>query len=66
MDVLKKLKSNPATSYTPVLVVSSLSGANAKNVILEGADGFCEKASVTAEILENSVSNILKRRVLQP
>jgi CheY-like chemotaxis protein len=66
MDVLKRLKSNPATSYTPVLVVSSLSGANAKNVILEGADGFCEKANVTAEILEKSVSNILKRRVLQP
>lgn len=60
-DVLRALKSSPTTSRTPVLVISSLSG-----VILEGADGFVEKASVTAEILENTVHNILRQRVLQP
>ena len=66
IDVLQQLKGNPSTCDIPVIVVSSLSDNNATKVILEGAVAFCGKETVTAEVLEKAVNDVLRRRVLQP
>lgn len=46
MDVLRRLKGDPATSNIPVVVVSGLSGRNRQKLIEAGADDYLEKSEV--------------------
>ena len=66
IEVLRTLKQTPSTSHIPVLVISSLPGKNGDKLIQEGAQGFCEKGSMTPEKLEHTISGILKNRLLVP
>jgi len=66
VEVLRRLKQTPSTTDIPVLVISSLSEKNGKNIIQEGAAGYFEKGSMTPETLENAISGILKKRLLVP
>jgi CheY-like chemotaxis protein len=45
-DVLKALKSNPATSEIPVIVLTSLSKKNEEKLISEGAAAYFEKGTL--------------------
>jgi CheY-like chemotaxis protein len=66
VEVLRKLKQTPSTSDIPVLAISSLSEKNGQKLVQEGAAGYFEKVSMTPEKLENTVSGILKKRLLVP
>ncbi|HWX92700.1 MAG TPA: response regulator [Terriglobales bacterium] len=43
-DVLKTLRNDPATSAIPVMMLTSLSQKNAKQLEKDGASGFFEKS----------------------
>lgn len=43
-DVLKVLKKDPATALIPVMILTSLSHKNAKQLEKDGASGFLEKS----------------------
>jgi CheY-like chemotaxis protein len=43
-DVLKALKNDPATAAIPVMMLTSLSEKNAKQLQKDGANGFFEKS----------------------
>ena len=66
VDVLRTLKQTPSTSHIPVLVISSLPVKNGDKLIQEGAQGYCEKGSMTPVKLERTISRILKNRLLVP
>jgi CheY-like chemotaxis protein len=66
IEALRKLKQTSSTADIPVLIITSLSEKNSKNLIQEGAAGYFEKGSMTPETLENAVSTILKKRLLVP
>jgi CheY-like chemotaxis protein len=64
-DVLKALKSDPATAPIPVIVLTSLSAKNAKQLEKDGASSFFEKCDSMLVKGPNSlvavVDRILKR-----
>lgn len=66
IEVLRKLKRSATLRDIPVLVVSCLSEANGKKLILEGAVGFCHKTTITADTLRTAVDDALRNRVLVP
>ena len=69
-NVLKHLKSDPATAEIPVVVVSSLSEKNREKLIAEGAEDYIEKNSLMPvrginllpKMLENIICRINRRR----
>jgi len=69
-DVLKHLKSEPATAEIPVVVVSSLSHKNREKLIAAGAEDYIEKNSLMPvrgvnllpKMLENIICRINRRR----
>ncbi len=64
-DVLKALKSDPATASIPVMMLTSLSQKNAKRLEQEGASSFFEKSDSMLgsgpDSLCAAVDRILKR-----
>src|SRR5689334_2725637 len=66
IEVLRTLKQSADLHDIPVLVVSSLSEANGKKLIREGAVGFCQKTRITAEVLQAAVTEALRNRTLVP
>jgi CheY-like chemotaxis protein len=69
-DVLKHLKSEPATAEIPVVVVSSLSEKNREKLIAEGAEDYIAKGEIMPtrginllpKMLENIICRINRRR----
>ena len=69
-DVLKHLKSEPATVEIPVVVVSSLSEKNREKLIAEGAEDYIAKGEIMAgrginllpKMLENIICRINRKR----
>jgi len=64
-EVLKALKSNPATMAIPVIVLSSLSQKNERKLKQEGAIEYLEKASLDLEKypdrLADAVESVLRQ-----
>lgn len=62
-DVLRALKSDPATTHIPVIIVTSLSKRNAEKLEGAGADGFIEKEALleNPQPLLESIERILRR-----
>jgi CheY-like chemotaxis protein len=64
-DVLKHLKSDPATAEIPVVVLSSLSEKNRKKLLEEGAEEYLEKNSLMPSkginLLPNKLENVICR-----
>lgn len=58
LDVLRLIRKDPAIKDIPVIVLSSLSKANAEKLREDGASGFVEKAS-----LENQKAGVLIKAV---
>lgn len=61
LDALKLLKSDPATSCIPVIVLSGLSHSNETKLIAEGALTYLEKSEVGPDRLAEAVSRSLQR-----
>lgn len=69
-EVLQHLKSNPATSDIPVVVVSSLSEKNREKLMQEGAEDYLEKGELMPQhgvnllpkMLENIICRINRKR----
>jgi two-component system, cell cycle response regulator DivK len=69
-DVLQHLKSEPATSEIPVVVLSSLSQMNREKLLEAGAEEYLEKnllmpekgVNLLPEVLEKLISRISRRR----
>lgn len=49
LDVLKALKSDPATSGIPVVVMTSMTQRNEARLLADGASGFLEKGALDLE-----------------
>ena len=64
-DVLKHLKSEPATAEIPVVVLSSLSEKNREKLLEEGAEEYLEKNSLMPtrgiNLLPNKLENVICR-----
>lgn len=56
-EVLRELKSDPATVHIPVLVLSGLSQTNESKLMSEGAAGFFQKSD---RMLEDDSSHLLE------
>ena len=73
IDVLKTLKSDPATAGIPVVIVSSLCEKNREKLIAEGAEDYLEKNSLMPrhgknllpKALEDIVCRIQRKRGVQ-
>ena len=69
-DVLKHLKSEPATAEIPVVVVSSLSEKNREKLMAAGAEDYIAKGEIMRvrgvnllpKMLENIICRINRRR----
>ncbi len=69
-EVLKHLKSDPATAQIPVVVLSSFSEKNRQKLLEEGAEEYLEKNALLPEkginllpkVLENVICRINRRR----
>ena len=69
-DVLKHLKTEPATAKIPVVVVSSLSEKNREKLIAEGAEDYLAKGEIMPgrginllpKMLENIICRINRKR----
>ncbi len=65
-EVLKALKSNPATTAIPVVVLSSRSQRNEEKLLQEGAEAYFEKSALEldkgSERLAETVDRVLSRR----
>lgn len=63
--VLQALKTHPATSHIPVIVLSSLSQANEVRLIKDGAAAYFEKSQMLLEnnsdLLVKTIAKILGR-----
>jgi CheY-like chemotaxis protein len=64
-DVLKALKTNPATSRIPVIVLTSLSQRNEERLLQEGAAAYFEKSTLeldkSSDRLAAAVETVLVR-----
>jgi CheY-like chemotaxis protein len=64
-EVLRSLKTKPATAGIPVIVLTGLSQKNAERLQADGADGFLEKSALGldqgAEALLVAVRDIVQR-----
>jgi response regulator RpfG family c-di-GMP phosphodiesterase len=64
-EVLKHLKSDPATAEIPVVVVSSLSEKNREKLMGEGAEEYLEKNSLMPSrginLLPNKLETVICR-----
>jgi CheY-like chemotaxis protein len=64
-EVLKHLKSEPATAQIPVVVVSSLSEKNRQKLLDEGAEEYLEKSALMPgkgiNMLPNELENVICR-----
>ncbi len=64
-EVLRALKSNPATTVIPVIVLTSLSQRNEEKLLAEGAVAYLEKSSLeldkSSDRLTTAVEAVLKR-----
>jgi CheY-like chemotaxis protein len=64
-EVLKHLKSDPATVEIPVVVLSSLSEKNRKKLLEEGAEEYLEKNALMPgkgiNLLPNKLENVICR-----
>jgi DNA-binding response OmpR family regulator len=64
-EVLQRLRMNPLSRSTPVIVLTSLSGSNRQKLLTEGASLYFEKTLVGAEngsrLLLDAIENLLKR-----
>ena len=64
-EVLKHLKSDPATAEIPVVVLSSLSEKNRKKLLEEGAEEYLEKNALMPgkgiNLLPNKLENVICR-----
>lgn len=71
-DVLKALKSNPATTGIPVIVLSSLSQRNEEKLLSEGAAAYFEKSALELDKSSDRLADIIQttlgraRRLSQP
>jgi len=69
-EVLKRLKSEPATAHIPVVVLSGLSEKNRERLMEEGAEEYLEKnalmpgpgINLLPKTLENVICRINRRR----
>lgn len=65
-DVLRVLKNDPATAAIPVMMLTSLSQKNAKQLVKDGASGFFEKSDSMlgkgADSLFAAVDRMLKKQ----
>ncbi len=64
-DVLKALKSSPATEGIPVIVLTSLSQKNEEKLLHEGAAAYFEKSALeldkSSDLLADAVDTVLRR-----
>jgi diguanylate cyclase len=64
-EVLKHLKSEPATAEIPVVVLSSLSEKNRQHLLDEGAEEYLEKNTLMpvrgVNLLPNKLENVICR-----
>jgi CheY-like chemotaxis protein len=60
LEVLARLKSNPATAQIPVVVVSSLSGKNREKLIAAGAEDYFEKSTLMPQRGRNLLPKVLE------
>ena len=64
-DVLKALKSNPATMHIPVIVLTSLSQRNEEKLLNDGAEAYFEKSRLgldqSSDRLAATVETVLVR-----
>jgi CheY-like chemotaxis protein len=64
-DVLKALKSNPATMGIPIIVLTSLSQKNEEKLLSEGAAAYFEKSTLeldkSSDHLAEAVDSVLRR-----
>jgi CheY-like chemotaxis protein len=59
-DVLKALKSNPATKDIPVIVLSSLSQRNEEKLLGEGAAAYFEKSTLELDKSSDRLATVIK------
>ncbi len=68
-DVLKALKTDPATAGIPVMMLTSLSNKNAKALEKDGAAGFFEKSDAMLgsgpDSLVAAIERILKEKMVK-
>jgi CheY-like chemotaxis protein len=57
VDVLRLLKSDVATKYIPVIVLTALSEKNTETLLKLGAAGFIEKSEA---LLEKDAANLIQ------
>ena len=70
LEVLQRLKANPATSAIPVVILSSLSEKNRDKLIAAGAEDYFEKSllmpqrdqNLLPKVLEDIIQRIKSRR----
>jgi CheY-like chemotaxis protein len=60
-DVLRALKKAPATNEIPVVVVSSLSQANADKLVAAGAAAYFEKSTLALEKNSDLLTAVVER-----
>ena len=60
IEVLKRLKKNPATADIPVVILSSLSEKNRDKLIAEGAEEYFEKSRLMPRQDQNLLPKVLE------
>jgi len=65
-EVLKALKKDPATAAIPVIVLTSLSQKNAKQLEKDGAAAYFEKSTLMLDKASESILAALKSVLPQP
>ena len=61
LNVLKALKLDPETSEIPVIIVSSLSQANAEKLVAEGAIAYFEKSALALDKNSDKLAATVER-----
>jgi CheY-like chemotaxis protein len=60
LEVLQRLKANPATTKIPVVILSSLSEKNREKLIAAGADEYFEKSLLMPQRDQNLLPKVLE------